>query len=105
MLSAAVRLSPSITALVTLFAGKQEQGAVLGLTQSLSSVAAIVAPPLAGLLIKHELGRAWAGLAAAAALIGAALALRARAPAAPTEAVPAVAPLAATAATDVPPAR
>lgn len=100
-------LRPSITALVTLFAGKQEQGAVLGLTQSLSSVAAIVAPPLAGLLIKHELGRAWAGLAAAAALIGAALALRARDLAAPTEAVPAVAPLATAAATaaDVPPAR
>ena len=69
-------LRPSITSLVTQFAGKKEQGAVLGLTQSLSSVAAIVAPPLAGLLIDHSLGRAWALLAAAASLLGCVLARR-----------------------------
>ena len=71
-------LRPSITSLVTQLSGKHEQGAVIGLTQSLSSVAAITAPPLAGLLIEHELGRAWAALAAIAALIGCALALKAR---------------------------
>ncbi|HVV85163.1 MAG TPA: MFS transporter [Kofleriaceae bacterium] len=71
-------LRPSITALVTHQAGKHEQGAVLGVTQSLSSVAAIVAPPLAGLLIGHHLGRAWAGVAAAAAFLGCVLAARAR---------------------------
>ncbi len=83
-------LRPSITSLVTQHAGKQEQGAVLGLTQSLSSVAAIVAPPLAGFLIDHELGRAWALLAAAASLIGCVLALRSfRAAPIPSEPAPA----------------
>ena len=78
-------LRPSITSLVTFHAGKHEQGAVLGLTQSLSSVAAIVAPPLAGLLIEHDLGRAWAALAAIAAVVGCVLAMRAPATPPPAE--------------------
>jgi MFS family permease len=65
---------PTLTALVTQLGGRSEQGAVLGLTQSLSSVAAICAPPIAGVLIEHDLGRAWAWLAAAVALLGALLA-------------------------------
>jgi MFS family permease len=73
-------LRPSITALVTHQAGRHEQGAVLGLTQSLSSVAAIAAPPLAGFLIEHDLGRVWAATAGLVALVGALLAGRARRP-------------------------
>lgn len=61
---------PTITSLVTQLAARHEQGVVLGLTQSLSSVAAIAAPPLAGLLIEHDQGRAWAWLAGAVALLG-----------------------------------
>jgi DHA1 family tetracycline resistance protein-like MFS transporter len=72
-------LRPSITSLVTQHAGPHEQGAVLGMTQSLSSVAAIVAPPLAGLLIEHRLGRWWAALAAVAALVGWVVVARTRA--------------------------
>jgi fucose permease len=44
---------------------------VLGLTQSLNSVAAIVAPAVGGLLIDHSLLTSWAWLAAA--ISGAAL--------------------------------
>jgi MFS family permease len=65
---------PTITSLVTQLAARHEQGVVLGLTQSLSSVAAITAPPLAGLLIEHDQGRAWAWLAGAVALLGVLLA-------------------------------
>lgn len=61
---------PTITSLVTQLAARHEQGVVLGLTQSLSSVAAITAPPLAGLLIEHDQGRAWAWLAGGVALLG-----------------------------------
>ena len=66
--SAVIR--PTITALVTRLADRSEQGIVLGLTQSLSSLAAITAPPVAGFLIEHDHGRAWAWLAGGAALLG-----------------------------------
>ena len=65
---------PALTSLITQLGARGEQGAVLGLTQSLSSVAAICAPPIAGILIEHDLGHAWAWLAAAFALVGALLA-------------------------------
>lgn len=61
---------PTLTSLVTQLASRHEQGVVLGLTQSLSSIAAITAPPLAGLLIDHDLGRLWAWLAAGVAALG-----------------------------------
>ncbi len=61
---------PTITSLVTQLAARDEQGVILGLTQSLSSLAAITAPPIAGLLIQHDLGPAWAWLAAGVAAIG-----------------------------------
>ncbi len=61
---------PTLTSLVTQLASRGEQGVVLGLTQSLSSVAAICAPPIAGVLIEHDLGRAWAWLAAGVAALG-----------------------------------
>ena len=67
---------PSVTSLVTRVAGRDEQGVVLGLTQSLTSVAQIVGPPLAGLLIEHGLLTTWGIAAAAVSAIGLLLALR-----------------------------
>jgi len=55
---------PALTSLITQKAGRSEQGVVLGLTQSLNSIAAIVAPAIAGILIDHSLLTTWAMLAA-----------------------------------------
>lgn len=74
-------LRPTLTSLVTQEAGRHEQGVVLGLTQSLSSVAAIVAPPLAGWLIGRGYLAAWAVIAGAAPLAGLAIAMATRPPA------------------------
>ncbi|MBZ0232221.1 MAG: MFS transporter [Deltaproteobacteria bacterium] len=65
---------PALTSLVTQLGGRSEQGSVLGMTQALSSIAAICAPPIAGILIEHDLGAAWAWLAAGFAILGALLA-------------------------------
>jgi len=61
--SGAVR--PALTSLITQKAARSEQGVVLGLTQSINSIAAIAGPALAGLLIDHSWLTAWALLAAA----------------------------------------
>ena len=63
-------LRPAITSLITQNAGRAEQGAVLGLTQSLNSVSQIVAPFIAGTLIDHGWLAAWALLAAVVTAIG-----------------------------------
>jgi len=55
---------PALTSLITQKAARSEQGVVLGLTQSLNSIAAIAAPAIGGLLIDHSLLSAWAWLAA-----------------------------------------
>jgi MFS family permease len=64
-------IRPALTSLITQRAARSEQGVVLGLTQSLNSVSAIVAPAIGGLLIDHSLLAAWALLAAG--ITGAAL--------------------------------
>jgi MFS family permease len=64
---------PVLTSLITQKAERSEQGVVLGLTQSLNSIAAIVAPAIGGLLIEHALLAGWALLAAG--ICGAALLL------------------------------
>ncbi|HYQ14490.1 MAG TPA: MFS transporter, partial [Polyangiaceae bacterium] len=69
-------LRPALTAQVTHHSGRDEQGLVLGITQSLMSVAQIAAPPLTGFLIGHELLFAWAAMAGLSALIGLLLNLR-----------------------------
>ena len=48
-------IRPALTSLITQKAARREQGVVLGLTQSLNSIAAIVAPAIGGLLIDHSL--------------------------------------------------
>ena len=63
-------LRPVITSLITQRTDKTEQGTVLGLTQSLQSVASIVAPFLAGLLIDHGRLESWALLSAAFSIAG-----------------------------------
>lgn len=63
-------LRPALTSLITQYAGKHEQGGVLGLTQSLQSIGSIVAPFLSGLLIDHGHLAGWACMAAAATAMG-----------------------------------
>lgn len=71
-------LRPALTSLISQKAGRREQGVIIGLTQSLMSIAQITAPMIAGLLIdasdKFHDGRyltiwaVWGGALAGAAL-------------------------------------
>ena len=63
-------IRPALTSLITQQAGRQEQGVVLGITQSLMSMASIVSPIVAGLLIERHLLKEWAWVAAGLAAIG-----------------------------------
>ncbi|MDQ6708058.1 MAG: MFS transporter [Acidobacteriota bacterium] len=63
-------LRPAVTSLITQQAGRREQGVVLGLTQSLTSVSQIIAPIIAGMLIGRGLLAEWALVAAGTAFIG-----------------------------------
>jgi MFS family permease len=66
-------IRPAITSLITQQAGRQEQGVVLGITQSLMSMASVVAPIVGGFLIERQLLTEWAWAAAGLAAIGVAL--------------------------------
>jgi multidrug resistance protein len=72
-------LRPAITALITHKAGKREQGVVLGLTQSLTSVSQIIAPVIAGSLIDGHHTAGWALSVAFVAFLGMIVSLRTRA--------------------------
>ncbi len=61
---------PTLTSMITHRAARDQQGVVLGLTQSLTSVSQIVGPPLAGLLIQFGYLSAWGLAVAAVAFIG-----------------------------------
>ena len=67
---------PTLTSMITHRAPRDQQGVVLGLTQSLTSVSQIAGPPLAGLLIQYGFLSAWGLAVAAVALIGFAIAAR-----------------------------
>jgi DHA1 family tetracycline resistance protein-like MFS transporter len=67
---------PSLTSLITKAAPKTEVGSVLGLQQSLTSIALITAPPFAGILIQHGALTTWGVAAAGVAGIGLILAGR-----------------------------
>jgi MFS transporter, DHA1 family, tetracycline resistance protein len=67
---------PTLTSMITQKTSREEQGTVLGLTQSLTSVSQIVGPPLAGLLIQHDLLTAWGLAVAVVALLGLVIASR-----------------------------
>jgi len=66
-------IRPALTSLITQHAGRQEQGVVLGITQSLMSMASIVSPIIGGLLIERHLLKEWAWVAAGLAAVGVAL--------------------------------
>ena len=76
-------LRPALSSLVSQNAGPHEQGVVIGLNQSLSSVASIFAPMIAGFLIDRSMLMLWAWVAALAALFGLLLARRGSARCAP----------------------
>ena len=63
-------IRPVLTSLITQQAGRHEQGMVLGITQSLMSMASIVSPIASGLLIEHGMLAAWAWVASALAVVG-----------------------------------
>ena len=69
-------LRPAVTSLITQKAGRHEQGVVLGLTQALTSIASIVAPFAAGVLIQYRLLTQWAWLAGGMAAVGLVLSRR-----------------------------
>ncbi len=69
---------PTLTSMITQAASRDEQGVVLGLTQSLTSMAQIVGPPFAGLLIQHELLSTWGFAASSITLFGLLLGSRGR---------------------------
>jgi len=63
-------LRPALTSLVSRCAEDHEQGVVLGLSQSLTSLAQVAAPAVGGWLIECGLLGPWAFAAAAAAALG-----------------------------------
>jgi MFS family permease len=69
-------LRPSLTSLVTQSVGRSEQGVILGLTQSLFSIAQIAAPLVAGFLIERTWLAPWALLTSAFMMGGLFLARR-----------------------------
>jgi DHA1 family tetracycline resistance protein-like MFS transporter len=65
-------LRPALTSLITQKAGRREQGVIIGLTQSLTSIAQIIAPIIGGALIQERLlsiWAVWAGVLAGLALL------------------------------------
>jgi DHA1 family tetracycline resistance protein-like MFS transporter len=72
-------LRPTLTSLITQSVGRHEQGIVLGLNQSLMSVAQIVAPIVSGFLIGRGDLSTWGLFAAVMGFFGFVLSWRARA--------------------------
>jgi MFS family permease len=52
-------LRPALTSLITQKAGRREQGVIIGLTQSITSIAQIAAPIIGGALIQEKLLSTW----------------------------------------------
>jgi DHA1 family tetracycline resistance protein-like MFS transporter len=67
---------PTLTSMITQAAPREEQGVVLGLTQSLTSVSQIAGPALTGFLIQRNVLTGWGITVSAVALIGLLLAAR-----------------------------
>jgi MFS transporter, DHA1 family, tetracycline resistance protein len=63
-------LRPSLTSLISQQSGKREQGVVLGLTQSITSISQIIAPVIAGALIDRGQLNSWALATGGVALVG-----------------------------------
>src|SRR3989449_5400745 len=73
-------LRPSLTSLITSRAARHRQGMVIGLMQSLMSVAQIIAPLIAGLLIQKQYLSMWALAGSLFCAIGWSLIAAARSP-------------------------
>ncbi|MEZ4362061.1 MAG: MFS transporter [Kofleriaceae bacterium] len=71
-------LRPALTARITQIVGRQEQGTAIGISQSLNSIALILAPPAGGLLINSNNLLGWAILIALVSGLGLVVALRGR---------------------------
>jgi MFS family permease len=71
-------LRPALTSLITQQVSRSEQGVVLGLNQSLLSIAQIIAPAIAGALIESGHLTSWALWAAVVLVVALLLNLRAR---------------------------
>ena len=67
---------PALTTLLTKSVSRDEQGAALGVSQSLSSIAQIVGAPVAGLLIEHGWLAAYGLAAGSVALVGVVIGLQ-----------------------------
>ncbi len=76
-------LRPALTSLISQRAGKREQGVIIGLTQSIMSLAQIIAPVIAGILIDRRLLTTWAVWAGV--LGGLALLFESRIPSTPSQ--------------------
>ena len=63
-------LRPTITSRITQSVGRHEQGVALGISQSLASIAMVLAPPTGGVLIDHLWLTPWAEVCAVVAAIG-----------------------------------
>lgn len=63
-------LRPVLTSLITQKAGKKDQGLILGLTQTLMSIAQIFAPLLSGLILESSHLAIWALVAGSMGIIG-----------------------------------
>ena len=69
-------IRPCLSSLISRSAARHEQGTALGLSQSLGSVATIIAPAIGGALITASHLSLWAGVAALFALLGFAVKVR-----------------------------
>jgi DHA1 family tetracycline resistance protein-like MFS transporter len=69
-------LRPALTSRITQQAGKREQGVVLGLTQSITSISQIIAPVIAGALIDRGQLGVWALATGGVAFVGMLVSLR-----------------------------
>lgn len=63
-------LRPVLTSRITQVVGRHEQGVVIGISGSLSSVAMAMGPPTGGLLLNHGMTTAWALVPATASVLG-----------------------------------
>jgi MFS family permease len=76
VLSIGSLVRPALTSLITQATPKHEQGAVLGLTQSLTSISLIIAPLISGYLIGKGLLTEWGVAATVVSVLGLVLASR-----------------------------
>lgn len=63
-------LRPCLTSLLSKAVGPHEQGAALGVSQSLTSMCMIAGPPLGGLMLQQDQLLVWAAIPAVVSLIG-----------------------------------